>query len=960
MTEERRLIEELLPLAEIGVESSKSISYGDIHAIHTWFARRPLAACRAATFASLVPAPSTEAERDALMKLIVAVLPNKAPQERPELIEEMRRRISQAFDGRPPRVLDPFAGGGSLPLEAARLGCEAHALDLNPVAVLTLLATVDYPMRYAHTQFPLPPGYQPGGTSAPAMDELDWDDLDSDDDAEDPTPNPFPAEERAPGLPLSVSERGPGGEVNPPGNLVEAVRAWGDWILERARAELAPFYPPEPDGAAAVAYFWAKTVHCPNPSCGAEIPMLKHRWLSRRKNKPPVAYRMVPQPDRTLQVEILEGETAVADHPEQGTMAGGSVRCPFCPTTVPADDVKAQARAGQSGRFLYAVAYSTDGETGLRFRPATQADRDAYRAAAEALAVAEAAHEDPFLSLVPDEPIGPGGGRWLNVVRHGVSTWGELHNARQALALATFARLVRQAHAHMLHAGATLDEACALALYLGLTLGRLVPRQSESSRWHSIGGKVEAATGGHRLPMLWDYAESNPIGNGSSSWRNSHSWALPSIERLVGAAPSPALAATADAVSLPFPDDHFDAVLTDPPYYDSVGYSYLADMQYVWLHRALGDILPEHFAASLTPKGAEIIEDGSRHPSLRAAKTFFEDRLRQAFAEIRRVLRPGGIALVMYAHTDTSAWETLVGALMGSGLQVTASWPISTETSSRRDWLGGAVLAATIFLTCRKRPDDRVGYLDQILPEMRAEVKRALLRFWDAGIGGADFFVSAIGPALSVYSRYGEVRYAGGQPVSVANFLTLVRQAVVEHSLEKALQGVDAGAVDRETQFALLWRWTYGRQKVEMGAALLLDKATGVELAELEREGLIARANGSKKMVLQDPEEREGDLGRILRRAKAGHAPMVDAIHAACLLWRDGRRPELGELLARYDDTLRQVAQALAGLAAEESTERRLLLGLLGAWGHAVSQAARADSKGQHRPQGQLRLWEEE
>jgi len=572
-------------------------------------------------------------------------------------------------------------------------------------------------------------------------------------------------------------------------------------------------------------------------------------------------------------------------------------------------------------------------------------DRLTFERARRALAQAEASHDDPFLPLVPDEKLPPKGALGIRPSIYGVRTWGQMHNARQALALAAFARGVRQAHGELLACGAGAEEARAVALYLAFTLSRMAIRTSEASIWDNSRDKIQRATAGHRLPMTWDYAEANPLSGGSGSWEGTNRWALAAIERLLGAAPGPAAVRWGDAAQLPYADDSFDAVLTDPPYYDSVPYGYLADMQYVWLHRALGDILPAYFPAPLTPKDSEIIQDRVRHRSEAEAKAFFEERLKVALGEIRRVLRPEGIALVMYAHTATSAWETLVGALIGAGLQVTASWPVSTETTARREWLGGAVLAATIFLACRKRavPDlvgERVGYLEEILPEMREEVRRALARFWAAGIGGADFFVSAIGPALAVYSRYAEVRYSSGQAVSMASFLTLVRQAVVDFSLERALAGVDVGEVDRETQFALLWRWTYGRQRVETGAALLLDKAAGVELAEMEKRGLLARVDGAKRMVLLGPQERPALLERTLRRAQAGQAPMIDTIHCACILWRDGRREELDELLAAQGDTTRKVAQALAGLQPLNGEEQRLLLGLLGSWRYAVPTEA--------------------
>lgn len=882
----KRMIEELIPLTEIGVESSKSVSYGDIHAIHTWFARRPLAACRAATFASLVDAPKTEAERDELLKLIIDSLPGKAPQQKPKLIEKMRKRIQKTFDEETPRVLDPFAGGGSLPLEAARLGCETYAQDLNPNAVLTLLGTVDYPMRFADTKFPLPPRAE----DAFMLPEM---------------------EART-------------------GDLVQAVEEWGRWVLAQSQSILDPFYL-DHNGHTIVAYIWAKTVQCTNPSCRGEIPLVAHRWLSKRKGKPPVAYRLLPQPDRTTQLEILIGSKAKDDKPSNGTMARGSVQCLFCPQTIAPAQVKEQFLKGLDGRMLLAVAYKKNGESGTFYRVATDADRHKYIAASRELERLETDHDDPFFPLLPDEPF-PEKARGIELGRYGVRTWRQLYNNRQLLALATFVESIKNAYREIKELGATLEMAQAVALYLSFTLSRVSLKVSEASRWDNGGDKIQAATAGHKLPVLWDYVEGNPLSGGSGSWENMHTWALPSLKRVLGASKISVNVGWGDATELPYEDNYFDAILTDPPYYDSVPYSNLSDMQYIWLHRALKEILPTYFPAPLTPKRAEIMQDNARHESGAAAKNFFEERLQTAFVEAHRVLKSNGIALIMYAHTDTSAWETLVSALIHSGFQVTASWPVNTETRSRQVWLGGAVLQSTIFLICRKRTENRIGYLDEILPDMRKAVQQALARFWAAGIGGADFFISAIGPALSVYSRYGEVRYSSGQRVSVANFLTLVRQAVVDYSLEQALRGINLGEVDRETQFALLWRWTYGHQRVETGAALLLDKATGVELAELEKRGLLGRVDKNKRMVLFGPEERPDVVEQTLNRLRGGDVPLIDAIHCAAILWRDNQREQLNELLASQGDSMRRVAQALAEIQKNGHSERRLTLGFLGAW----------------------------
>lgn len=878
-----RLIEDILPLADINAESSKSVSIGDIRTLHTWYARQPLAACRAATFAALVDAPDMDTERENLMALIRRGILNTAPQKDPTAIQEMRARILKRYDGRAPTVLDPFGGGGSLALEALRLGCDATAMDLNPVALLTMLGVLDYPQRFADTLFPLPP---------PSGDEMQ----------------------------LLESRR--------EGNLVEAVREWGRWVLEQVRPELKRFYPTEPDGSTVVAYLWAKTVRCTNPACGAEIPLVGQRWLSRRAGKTPIYYRLAPQPDRSLEVQIVEGKPR-GENPSDGTTSRGTARCLHCPQTLSPNEVKAQFEAGRDGRMMLAVVTSKPNESGVSFRAAAADDRKVFAEAQEALQEAEAKHDDPFLSLVPDEPF-PQRARSVDPGRYGVRTWGQMFNARQAFALATFSKAISRIYHEMQRLGGGEQNAAVVALYLAYDVSRMAVRNSEASQWGNTRNTVQRAIAGHRIQMLWDYVESNPIGTGTGSWITTSEFAIPAIERLIGVG-DPARVSWTDATRLDLPDASLDAVLTDPPYYDSVCYSDLSDFQYVWLHRALGDILPAYFPSPLAPKQSEIIQETARHASDLEAKQFYEDKMRDALSEIRRVLKPDGIAMVMYAHTATSAWETLVSALIGAGLQVTASWPVETQNASKAMWLGGTVLTSNIMLVCRKRQGASIGYLDKVLPDMREEVRRALARFWAAGIGGADFFVSAIGPALSVFSKYGEVRYGSGQPVSIGNFLTLVRQAVVEHALEEALKGVDAGDVDRETQFALLWRWTYKHKQVETGAAQLLDKATGVELRELERAGLLARPD-PQRMLLLGPDERPDLLEGVLRRVQMGRGSLLDALHCACMLWKENRRDELMELLANLNGAARQVAQALAELNDEGTEERKLLLGLLGAW----------------------------
>ncbi|NLD43675.1 MAG: DUF1156 domain-containing protein, partial [Chloroflexi bacterium] len=624
----------------------KSVSYGAIHAIHTWFARRPLSACRAAVFGALADAPDTEDARRELMELLSQAAPDKAVREDKALVEALRQRVRDAYDGRPPRLLDPFGGGGSIPLEAARLGCEVETLDINPVAVLTMLATVDYPIRYAQTRFPLPPRA---------------------DDA------------------LMLGDR------RRTGTLARAVEDWGAWLHEWVRPQLAPYYPQEDDGAVPVAYLWAKTVPCTGKACGGEIPLVAHRWLSRRKGKTPVAYALEPTEGGALRVRILTGKEATESDPAKGTTTGGAARCPHCGQVLTPTKVKAAFGRGSDGRMLLAVALTHPDETGTRFRAATDEDQAVFQAAADALQRQIGAHDDPFFPLVPDEAIDATGGRWINVLPYNVKSWGQMHNARQALALVTYCRGVASAHTAMQEAGAEPEAAAAVALYLALTVSRMVLRLSEGSRWNSRRDTIEAATAGHRLPILWDYAEASPLSGGSGSWASTLRWMLPALKNIVAADGRPAHVAWGDARHLPYDDASFDAIVTDPPYYDSVGYSYLSDMQYVWLHRALRGIMPDRFPTPLTPKAAELTATAGRHKNAAVASAAYEEGMVQALAELRRVVKPDGLAVVMFANSQTEAWETLVSALIRAGFQITASWPVDTETASRRDWLGGAM-----------------------------------------------------------------------------------------------------------------------------------------------------------------------------------------------------------------------------------------------------------------------------
>ncbi len=910
----RRLIEVDFPIRRVSEESvrEKNIRHGHISTLHIWWARRPLAASRATALAALLP--DDPARREALLRLVADVSPwevanHSGAQPHPAL-HRARELIREAFDGRPPKVLDCFAGGGAIPLEALRLGCETSALDYNPVAVLILKAVLEYPQKFGRPSpvVPLSRSLGRGGAGGDGQPRL----LDA-----------------------------PRADENP---LLEAVQRWGNWVLEEARKELERFYPKDPDGSVPVGYLWARTLPCQNPACGAEIPLLRQLWLARKDNKK-VALKLVPnRAARRVDFAVAEG-SAIRFDPDEGTVTRAHVRCPLCGGTIDDKTTRRLFREGKAGQRMTAVVLHTPGQTGKRYRLATEHDLAVYRAAETALEAKRLALWAEWgMDPVPDESLPPTGTLGFRVQRYGMSRWGDLYNARQKLALITLVEKVRWACQRMMDEGSPLEFRRAILTCLALTVDKLATCQNILTRWmntsESFAAKPDQSP---TLQMLWDYCESNFSSSVAGSFQNQLASVLEVLRFLVTDWTAYAAAFSGSATHLPWGDNTFDAVLTDPPYYDNVPYSDFSDFFYVWLKRTIGELHSDLFVTPLTPKSQEIVADPSKAGNVEAAKRRFEGLLTQAFREIQRVLKPEGIAVIVFAHKTTAAWEAVLNALLKAGLYMTASWPIHTEMQSRLRAQESAALASSIYMVCRKRITDEIGEYPKVRREIEARVRQKLEQFWNEGIRGADFFMSAIGPAVEAFGTYARVEKLSGEQVEVAELLAYVRQVVSEFALQRILtltpsfghpspaaagEGPGVRGVDAPTRFYLLYRWTYNHARVHFDEARKLAQGVGVELASLWGPGGLVEKQQDYVRV-PSPLERARDE----RFTRTVHfTTMVDALQYAAWLWSENQGQRLKEHLALTyggNEAFWQVAQAIAEVLPEGDKERQMLQGLL-------------------------------
>ena len=1054
-----RLSETTIPLRQISLDSvhEKNVRHGHISTLHIWPARRPLAASRSMLLATLLSDPGGAEERRRMGERMAGRLVPKRLKgggEDPHLketdggilhwgrengleLERFRTRIREAFDGRAPRVLDPFSGGGAIPLEAMRLGCETFAADLNPVAWFVLRCTLHYPHLVGLGDRALPGFAIADREFATALVKARL---------QSQGVNHTPARIRN-----ALAEFGhrDGGDVQlttalasdapTDANFAWHVRAWGLRVRDRVRRKLAGRYPVyayfeprrrkgrrrkavgqpipfkprdprllEPDSQGrvsvetlnrqydekyleddrnprwvakpVVACLWARTAEC--GGCRAEIPLLKTRWLCK-KSGPDKRVLLTMEADADsrrvdfgIESDVPPPTGSAAqkrahDHKlGKGTMSRSGTTCPCCGAVTKMSELQAQGRSGRLGARMIAVVI--DGQKGKEYRLPTDRDLDAAECTADEIAALYRAI--PF--GLPDEPISPirpspNARGASGLVRYGLGTWDKLFTDRQLLTLGTFVREIRAVRAEIEKQGYPDGWPEALTAYLVLTISRLADRGSSLATWTNNPEKIRSTFARFALPMVWDFAESSPLADTTGGFIQAVEWVAKVVDHtLATVSDSPAPHVAARSALAPQPGS-LDLVCTDPPYYDAIPYSDLMDFFHVWLRRALDGVSPEIdevFADPLGPKwdrdesDGEIVDQPGRwEGDASASRGAYEDGMYRAFSRSYESLRDDGRLVVVFANKSPDAWETLVSALIRSKFVVTGSWPIKTEMVNKV--AGGARLASSIWLVCRKRAASRPGWESNVLGEMREKITGRLRDFWDAGIRGPDFVWSATGPALEAFSRYPVVKRGVGEgEMQVGEFLASVRRMVVGFVVGRLLSQSDgtAGDLDELTTYYLLHRHDFGMEGAPAGAVILYAMSCNFKDADLlGRHELLVRGKASHgDDDAAGGSESEFRLKRWSQRkvgssgTGGGATPLIDSLHGAMRLWRKGDLARINEFLdargLRKSDVFASVVQAVLEMAAPGSDERSILEKL-------------QNHLGRRRPSGRVReatLWD--
>lgn len=978
----KRLIEVDLPIKRISAHArrEKAIHHGHISTLHVWWARRPLAACRAVILGALWLDPADPlcpaAFREAAQKAMLAWAPHErqillSEESRPrfegarkdasrfdkpaelryalldfiadfanwdnsivkEYLETARaltQAAHEALGGAPdtrPFVVDPFAGGGSIPLEALRVGADAFASDLNPIPVLLNKVILEYIPKYGQ-------------------------------------------------------------------RLADEVQKWGEWVKREAETELAEFYPKDRDGAVPVAYLWARTIQCEGPGCGVEVPLIKTSVLDSKStgNKAWVAVGK-HEKRKALVTEVYHGEEELS---KLGIVRGWAVTCPLCHFTTKKKSVQTQLmqrNGGASTARLFAVVTSVPGKSGKRFRSPTPHDFEASVKAEKALERLERKDIINGLSAeLPNRAAHRAVGSQLPL--YGLKRYQDLYLSRQKLALACLARAIER----IPNNDSDFDR--AIRVLMAFCLAKQADYSTTLCRWRHDGAYVNPTLGGEKkYVMVSDFAESCPLSHGSGNWLGQIEWVVRVLARETVILNSNGQVVQSSADQLVLPEDFADAMVTDPPYYDSVPYSDLANFFYVWLRPLLYKEFPELLELSVTPKQREMTVD---HPGDEGETARYRDGLTHAFHVGRKTTKPIGIGVIVFAHKSTAGWESLLAAIIEAGWSIVASWPIDTELQNRLNARGTASLASSVHIVCRPRENfdgsaqiNDIGDWRDVLQELPRRIHEWMPRLVEEGVVGADAIFACLGPALEIFSRFARVEKVSGEAVALKEYLEHVWAAVAKEALAQVFKDADTASFEPDARLTAMWLWTLNAGKTN-GAGADSDeeeagdeedakgkggKAKGGFVLEYDAARKIAQGLGANLENLGHVVEVSGETARLLavserteylfgkeqsqtpaaarKKAKAAQMDLfgelaqagnseavwgdktvqrvgettLDRVHQAMILFATGRSEAMKRFLvddgAGRDARFWGLAQALSALYPQAATEKRWVDGVL-------------------------------
>lgn len=958
----KRLIEVDLPIRVISdhARREKSIRHGHISTLHLWWARRPLAACRAVLLAALCPDPADprcpESFREAA-RAALAPLPRKVPKDplklrgallsfigdfanwdltnQPDNLAAARALVDAAhlalggLPGTHPQVLDPFAGGGAIPLEAARLGCEAIASDLNPVAVLLNKVQLEFIPRHGK-------------------------------------------------------------------DLAEAFRAWGAEVGVAAKEALKDLYPVDPDGAVPIAYLWARTIRCEGPGCGVEVPLIRATFFNHSR---PPAHFVVKKSHGEVTVDVVLG----AEKRSTATVKEGKAICPVCGHLTTGKSVRAQLakrRGGGDDARLLAVVVSRGGERGVR--APNEGDHKALR---KALKVFHDAYEKevPVGNLSAIRPAKNTRGT-SSVIPVGITTFADLHTVRQKVALVTLQKTIAELlDAKREELGEQYEP---LRVLLAFAVSRMVNQQASLARWNAKASTVEGLFTKQALQIVWDFAECAPFAEASGSWSGAIEWIARVVEHCA-TVQTAGQALQADAMSATVTtEDQIDVLFTDPPYFAAIPYADLSDVFYVWLRKSLRALYPTLLAPETVDRVRELIVTNAAKGPEQVVKDggFFRTGMSAALANARVATRPGGIGCVVFADSSAASWEALLAAVIDAGWVVTASWPIETERTARTRALRAASLSSSVFLICRPRENDdgslrhdEVGDWQAVQQALPGRIAEWLPRLAAEGIVGADAIFACLGPALEIFSRYSRVERANGEVISLATYLPAVWGEIARQALSTVIQGAQTHEFEADARLTAIWLWTLsvgrtptasgddaeedldddadddegeprdgkkpGGFALEFDAARMIAMGLGVALdgfstiVEVEtkiarlrsvterashlfpkRTTVLTTVTASNRRAQQAFGFLEDAKGRAGKKTEELGPPRVegttlDRLHQAMILFDQGRKDALRDLLVVGGHGKKQgfwaLAQSLSALYPAGSTEKRLVDGVL-------------------------------